>query len=416
MRSIILPAVLILVGCGTRQEEDPNAQNSPDAAAIDEIGGTSVEEREQRIRQWLAKGPLTRWYDGALDEPFVEHDEWIGEGKAIPNAEAILRMLLSRRDEEIFLPTAIQALGDLGNAESVPALIDCLSVDGDGEFRSQTVISLGKLRDERAVQPLGKLLQVEPDEETRAHIVRALSSIGGVDAITYVQAAVEDKCGFVSACAKDELAAKGLRKPEEETPEDQVRRWLIRNSTVLVITASPSSIAPRPCDWDDWIAEGRKIPKAESVLRTLLLNRDSLAELPLVALALGDLGNAESVPALIDCLSVDEVFCDHERIWGNARPVAPDRVGVARGRAFYLRMNAAIALGRLRDTRAIEPLGQRLAVESDINVRANTVIALAAIDGPDARAYLEKATKDEDTWVAKIAKERLESPPRPVQK
>ena len=147
-------------------------------------------------------------------------------------------------------------------------------------------------------------------------------------------------------------------KPDPKS-EELVRGWLAENSYAFVINhVDPNrSVA----DWEKWIDEGRKIRGVEPVLRSLLSQRDADVELPLVAQSLGDLGDENSVPALIDALDSGDL---------------------------HLQIQSAVALGRLRDRRAVPILGKRLRVESDENVRVNLVVAIGTIGGPDARELL----------------------------
>ncbi|MGO8735231.1 MAG: HEAT repeat domain-containing protein [Terriglobia bacterium] len=172
------------------------------------------------------------------------------------------------------------------------------------------------------------------------------------------------------------LVTGAAGKPDERS-ETRVRQWLAKNSYAGLWDHHHNYPS---MDWDDWTTEGRGIPDVEPVLRTLLAKRDKNVELPLVANALGRLGKSASVPGLIDCLTSED---------------------------FHLRMNAAIALGNLRDARAIQPLWKRFGVEPDVNVRANIVQALADLGGPDAAKYLKTAANDGNPFVSKVAKRAL---------
>jgi hypothetical protein len=101
-------------------------------------------------------------------------------------------------------------------------------------------------------------------------------------------------------------------------------------------------------DFDEWIAQGARIPNVETTLCTLLHNRDSTIELGLIAMALGQLRSSESVPVLIECLGVQEVFYDEHGMFPSA-PARRDKAAAARSRAGSLRMEAAYARGELRD-------------------------------------------------------------------
>ncbi len=169
-----------------------------------------------------------------------------------------------------------------------------------------------------------------------------------------------------------------MARPDPKV-EQLVRRWLAENSYAFVINhAKPN----RPfVEWKTWIDRGRKIHGIELVLTSLLARRDAEVELPLVAQSLGDLGGMNSVSVLIDALGSGDI---------------------------HLRIQSAIALGRLHDRRAVPALGKCLREESDENVRANLVVAIGSIGGPDAREYLEEAAKDASPFVAELADEGLD--------
>jgi hypothetical protein len=191
-------------------------------------------------------------------------------------------------------------------------------------------------------------------------------------------------------------------QPPEAYTEERVRQWLAKNTwTVQFLPEAEGHFM----EFDEWITEGNSIPGVEPVLRKLLASRDPSVELPMVAMALGRLGGAESVPVLIDCLGAQEIY-PNPKTKGNtsSEQTEADR---ARGWAMVVRWQAARALGRLRTKRAIQPLGQLLSVERSALVRANAIRALIEIGGPDAITYLRGATNDQDAAVAKEAKSGL---------
>lgn len=73
--------------------------------------------------------------------------------------------------------SAAKALGFIGSAEAVPALIKQLS-DPNATVRLRVVRALSAIGDVRASKPLAKLLTVEVDHEVRREIVAALGTRG----------------------------------------------------------------------------------------------------------------------------------------------------------------------------------------------------------------------------------------------
>jgi HEAT repeat protein len=157
--------------------------------------------------------------------------------------------------------------------------------------------------------------------------------------------------------------------------EEEVRRWLARASSAhMWYIYAPSE------EFNVWLPRGKRLCGVEPALRTLLATRDQTVDLPLVAYALGFLGNSNSVPVLIGTINSED---------------------------WALRILSVVALGELRDVRAVKPLGSLLGVERDVNVRANIVVALRKIGGATAVSFLETAARDEDAFVRKIAKDAL---------
>lgn len=181
---------------------------------------------------------------------------------------------------------------------------------------------------------------------------------------------------FAGLTVERRRAEKALRIDAE------VRQWLAENPYVGVVVHWPQRHLPT-VDHDAWIAEGRKIPNVELALRTLLKNRDSTVELPIVAAALGSLGNGDSVPTLLYVLE-----CTRQEDFG-------------------LRVSIINALGRLKDVLAIETLGRFAELSSDENVRANAVSALGEISGDEAEKIIQPTVDDPSEFVREVAQEVL---------
>jgi len=184
--------------------------------------------------------------------------------------------------------------------------------------------------------------------------------------------------GFLCAVAILGCSSKSDSKLAVTTANDatmeQARRWLAEASSQAIWDRNTPG-----ADFDQWLAGGKKIPGVESPLRGLLERRDSSVDLPLTAYALGFIGNRDSVPVLIDALKTDDLA---------------------------LRMLTVVALGELRDSRAIPQLAGLFQVEKNANVRANIVTALGKISS-ESLTCLRLATQDPDGFVSKLAKETL---------
>jgi hypothetical protein len=144
--------------------------------------------------------------------------------------------------------------------------------------------------------------------------------------------------------------------------------------------AAVTAPASQP-DVEDWIRRGEKIEGIATALDRLLKERHDGTDPAQVAYALGWLGNWRSTPVL---------------------------VGALESRDVYVRIEAAAALGRVGDTRAVDPLCNCLANDPSSNVRANAALALSRFDSNDAKRCLEvAASKDKSLFVRDIAAKAL---------
>lgn len=158
---------------------------------------------------------------------------------------------------------------------------------------------------------------------------------------------------------------------------EAVIRWL---SKISYVAFWNRHLQFQSVDWDAWEKEGKEIRNAEQTLCRLLQDDNPDVELPLVAYALGQVGSRESVPILMEALTHSDV---------------------------HVRLQSAIALGCLRDKRAIPAFANLLEVETDENVRINAVLAVADIGGSESIEVLKMALNDKSGFVSSIARDAL---------
>src|SRR5262245_23536913 len=211
MLSIYACCLLAIVGCDVKMP----FERIPTESHRQNLNNTFELDPEDRVRHWLAKNSYAMRFSGARhivpSRPTMNWDKWIAEGKSIPYAEVYLRKFLVQRDRLVELPAVAEVLGTLGDSNSVPTLLSCLS-SSEPRLRLEAVCSLGKLQDERAIEPLAKLFQIEPEENVRANIVVALIKSGGENARVYVEKATDDESDFVSGIAREALAHLAFRR------------------------------------------------------------------------------------------------------------------------------------------------------------------------------------------------------------
>ncbi|MHC4714154.1 MAG: HEAT repeat domain-containing protein, partial [Planctomycetota bacterium] len=182
MRAALLVAIITITGCA----------------------GTHEKQTQRRVENWLSRASFGGLFFGRGPGADIDIDRWLAEGKSIPNVAPILCRMLEERDPQADLPLIAFALGHVGSRESVPALIDALG-DSDLRTRMAAATSLGRLGDEAAVGPLGRLVASDPDDNVRANAVVALGEIDGPEARKYLERALDDESGFVSDCALSAL-------------------------------------------------------------------------------------------------------------------------------------------------------------------------------------------------------------------
>lgn len=158
---------------------------------------------------------------------------------------------------------------------------------------------------------------------------------------------------------------------------EAVLRWL---SKISYVAFWNRHLPFQSVDWDSWEKEGKEIRNAEQTLCRLLQDDNPDVELPLVAYALGQVGSSESVPILMEALTHPDV---------------------------HVRLQSAIALGCLRDKRAIPAFSNLLEFETDENVRVNAVLAVADIGGAESIKVLKMAQDDKSEFVSSIARDAL---------
>jgi HEAT repeat protein len=197
---------------------------------------------------------------------------------------------------------AERALGGLTDSRAIEALIKALK-DSDRSVRHSVVVALGMFADNRAVEPITRILQSDPFGEERGEAARALGKIGASSSAASLTTALGDADERVRA-----LAAEALGRLKGVKPLQPL---------IAILQKDPSFMVRR-----------------------------STAE------ALGEMGDSQAVPPLIEAL---------------------------RDKEARVRVSAAKALAKLKDLRAAAPLASALAAETDADVRK---AMSEAINGP----------------------------------
>lgn len=121
---------------------------------------------------------------------------------------------ISGRAAALLLGLALALYALPARADNVDTLIASLLGDRSYKVRLQAAISLGRLRDGRAVPALVRALKNDRERTVRAMAAQALATIGDLDALPALTAAQDDKDKFVRTQVADAIVRLGGRPAE----------------------------------------------------------------------------------------------------------------------------------------------------------------------------------------------------------
>lgn len=299
-------------------------------------------------------------------------------------AAATLRTLAREQDKDRKDHNVIAALGRLRDREAVPLLIELL---GDETIRGTAANALGTIGDPRAVEPLIGLLTAEGNTATAA--AQALGRIKDRRAVEPI----------LDACPrKADLNQGGIRIWPNDLTENPVHNqfaWALFDMRYVAVEplaqalADPSERVRRVAAWVLYnlaIQSGLDREDMQPAVEPLVRALDDPAEIVRfhAAMALGILREPRAVPTLLQALARSDEQSYH---YGNSaaylmQMADPSSVGplieLLGHESPTVRMNAARALGRLRDPRVVEALTPRLK-DADPSVRAAAVRTLGIL-------------------------------------
>jgi HEAT repeat protein len=152
-----------------------------------------------------------------------------------------------------------------------------------------------------------------------------------------------------------------------------------------------------------------KDPRAIDPLIKVLVSKDMDLQ-PWAMAALQNIGE----PAVEPLITILKEKDTHVQAWAQdalvamGEPAVEHLIIAIRDKDINVRANAAFALGRIKDNRAMEPLIVALKDE-DAFVRRSAEIALAWVKDPRAVEPLIEALKDKDTYVQQFAAKALKA-------
>lgn len=292
---------------------------------------------------------------------------------------------------------AIAALGTLGDARASSALIVALS-DADATVRAAAATSLGKLHFAEAVWSLGALLETESDPDVQTAVLNALGAIGSPGSVEAILGA-SSRRRWSGARIERALASAG------EGAVPSLGRCLfppIHPEVARSCVAALGSIGGEPA--------------RQLVLRAL---REGVVEPARALRALGDCGDAGTLPAVLEYLTSASPAERRAAIDAAGQLLHPEQqlglavepITLALERAQNSRLERAALIGLLgrtgspRAAAALIPIAN----STDEYLRAIALEALGQLESAGADAVLVNALDSAlfpTRWTAAIALRR----------
>ena len=181
--------------------------------------------RERDVIAWAEKNGMAidDWQAGELPDESFDYEEWIEEGRAIPDVEPVLQKLLREGDERIEPILLVGALGVVGTTDSVPLLIEQLKDDWQ-VMRAEAIWSLGHIGGPEAIRTLAVQLCYGATFAERSHAARAFVNIGDPIGIEALEDAIEERReeqAFIEQALADLRRKLGTAGPRASGPSSQ---------------------------------------------------------------------------------------------------------------------------------------------------------------------------------------------------
>lgn len=320
-------------------------------------------------------------------------------------------------DNESIIDDAIKGLGEIGDPIAIPFLAELVADTNQSDFiQREAIKALGDIGSTEAMEPLIKAIGSE-EIVTKASAIRALGGIDDKKVIELLIDLLADKSPTIR-----EAAALALGATHSTAALEPLIQALNDNKTF-------SSAATA-------LGELESSKAVKPLIDILIKKRDQHA-----AESLGKIGNKKAVGPLIEALqSEDDPYLQEAAAvaLGNIRDARAIDALLLALNGTHTRREAAIALGKIGDQRAIEPLIEtmqndyyfetqaeaasvlsetkdplavNLLIESlksgNAKVRYLALTSLAHM-GPFAEELVNKAQEDSDAITRRVAKKALD--------
>ena len=362
----------------TEQEEDSSTLESPKSKRIvldpnlpikqlQQIFNAGTPEVRLQVVRVLAKrkdeqGLLLITKGTADKDPRVRRlaTEALGY---FPYQDCVTILLDQLKDsDKVVRLKAIESLAKIGDNSVAPALKQVID-DPSVTIRRNVSELLSNISDEKMIMTFNQLLK-DDDPQVRLTATKALSKIGGPVAASSLSIAIKDQDRRVR-----EHAVRALGKTGNASLAPLLLNVLNSDQAIEVRQRAAESIAKLG------YSSGLK-----QMLRILKNENEPEEVRAAVANAVGILGGMTEVPVLVSLLKSVSVL---------------------------LRMNAAIALGKIGDSSALPTLKYLVESDQDPHVRGAAILALLEIKDSSSIKVIGKALRDKSNSVKACAAEAL---------
>jgi HEAT repeat protein len=287
-----------------------------------------------------------------------------------PLLEVLKNKKISLREE------AVKALGQMGDSTVVKPLISVLQNENSPTLRVQTIRALGSTKDKRAVEPLIEVLQREMQksraEANTAIIIEVAGALGKIKderAITYLVSLYNEYTDYINKKIKNALLTINT--------ERSIFYFAILNSDkneLLKIDHAWDLAVESLYHENDWVRRQtiwalmtlKDYRAVEQIIATL--NDKSLTVLCYAIYALGEIGDNRAVTPLIDILLKKDFFT----FTNDDGATFPEH-------SCDPRSEAAVALGKIKDKRAIQALTKVMEEKGDHGLIEKSAWALSEL-------------------------------------
>lgn len=298
----------------------------------------------------------------------------LGEIKDKRAVEPLLNVL--QKKETSLLQEAVKALGQIGDKKSVKPLISVLQNEDISSLRGQTIRSLGSIKDKRAVEPLIEALQreiqkprLEANTTIIIEVVGALGKIKDERAITHLVSLYNEYNTYLNNKIKNALLIINTKRSKFYSAimnSDENELLKINHAWDLAVESlyHQNIWARRQAIWALMILKDYRA--VEHIIKTL--SDKSLTVVCYAIYTLGEIGDDRAVSPLIDILLKKDFFT-----WSNGDG------SMFSEHSCDPRSEAAVALGKIKDNRAIEALIKVIEESADHGLMEKSAWALSEL-------------------------------------